>query len=68
MSKKASNMAALDFEDADTTIELIGVADTSIDADTRIERVEKLVAKIIFLGQTKRRSKKEDLDEIQVAA
>lgn len=68
MVKKSINTAAMGFDESGITIELIGVAESSSDAEIRSDRVEKLVAKIIILGQTKRRSIKEGLDEIQVAA
>lgn len=68
VGRKSTYIAAVDFDDEGMTVELIGVPDNSEDADARRERVEKLVAKIILLGQTRGRPRREELDEEQIAA
>lgn len=68
MGRKSTYKAAVDFDEEEMTVELIGVADTSEDAEARRERVEKLIAKIILLGQTRGRPRKEISDEEQKAA
>ncbi len=68
VGRKSTYTAAVDYDDDSMTVELIGVPDSSEDAEARCERVEKLIAKIILLGQTRGRPPKEDLDEEQIAA
>ncbi|MBL7545132.1 MAG: hypothetical protein JNL11_15045 [Bdellovibrionaceae bacterium] len=68
MSKKSKYTAAVDFDEEEMKVELVGIVDTSDAADSRRERVEKLVAKIILLGQTRGRPRKEALHEEQIAA
>lgn len=68
VGRKSTYKAAVDFDDEEMIVELIGVPDTSEDAETRRERVEKLIAKIILLGQTRGRPRKEISDEEQNAA
>ncbi len=68
MSRKPTYKAAVDLDDEGMTVELIGVPDNSEDADARRERVEKLVAKIILLGQTRGRPRREESYEEQIAA
>lgn len=68
VGRKSTYKAAVDFDEDEMTVELIGVPDTSEDAEARRERVEKLIAKIILLGQTRGRPRKEILDEEQNAA
>lgn len=68
VGRKPTYTAAVDFDDEGITVELIGVPDNSEGADARRERVEKLVAKIILLGQTRGRTRKETSDEEQIAA
>ena len=68
MGRSVTYKAAVDFDEDDMKVELIGVVDTSEDAEARRERVEKLVARIILLGQTKGRPRKEALHEEQNAA
>lgn len=68
VSRKSTYTAAVDFDDEGMMVELIGVPDNSEDADARRERAEKLVAKIILLGQTRGRPRKEESDEEQIAA
>lgn len=68
VGRKSTYTAAVDFDDEGMTVELIGVPDNSEDADARRERVEKLVAKIILLGQARGRPRREESDEEQIAA
>lgn len=68
VGRKSTYKAAVDFDEGEMTVELIGVPDTSEDAEARRERVEKLIAKIILLGQTRGRPRKEVSDEEQNAA
>lgn len=68
MGRRSTYKAAVDFDNEGMTVELIGVPDTSEDAEARRERVEKLIAKIILLGQTRGRPRKEISDEEQNAA
>lgn len=68
VGRKSTYTAAVDFDDEGMTVELMGVPDNSEDADARRERVEKLVAKIILLGQTRGRPRREGSDEEQIAA
>lgn len=68
MGRKSTYKAAVDFDEEEMTVELIGIPDTSEDAEARRERVEKLIAKIILLGQTRGRPRKEISDEEQNAA
>ncbi len=68
VGRKSTYKAAVDFDDEEMLVELIGVPDHSEDAEARRERVEKLIAKIVLLGQTRGRPKREDSDEEEVAA
>ena len=68
VGRKSTYAAAVDFDDEGMTVELIGVPDNSEDADARRERVKKLVAKIILLGQTRGRPRREESYEEQIAA
>ncbi len=68
MGRSVTYKAAVDFDEDDMKVELIGLVDTSEDAEARRERVEKIVARIILLGQTKGRPRKEALHEEQNAA
>lgn len=68
MGRKSTYKAAVDFDNEEIIVELIGVPDTSEDAEARRERVEKLIAKIVLLGQTRRRPRREDSDEEELAA
>ncbi|GEM_PF-2572704 len=68
MGRSTTYKAAVDFDEDDMKVELIGIVDTSEDAEARRERVEKLLARIILLGQTKGRPRKEALHEEQNAA
>jgi len=66
--KKSTYKAAVDLDDDGMIVELVGVADNSDDAGARRERVQTLIAKIILLGQTRGRPRKEATDEKQIAA
>ncbi len=68
MVRKSTYIAAVDFDDEGMMVELLGVPDNSEDADARRERAGKLVAKIILLGQTRGRPRREESDEEQIAA
>lgn len=68
VGRKSTYKAAVDFDNEEIIVELIGVPDTSEDAEARRERVEKLIAKIVLLGQTRRRPRREDSDEEELAA
>lgn len=68
VGRKSTYKAAVDFDEGEMTVDLIGVPDTSEDAEARRERVEKLIAKLILLGQTRGRPRKETSDEEQKAA
>lgn len=68
MVRKSTYKAVVDFDEEKMIVELVGVPDTSEDAEARRERVEKLIAKIILLGQTRGRPRKEISDEEQNAA
>jgi len=68
LGRSTTYKAAVDFDEDDMKVELIGIVDTSEDAEARRERVEKLLARIILLGQTKGRPRKEALHEEQNAA
>lgn len=68
MSRKSLYKAATDFEDEEMIVNLIGLPDRSEDAEARRERVGKLVTKIMLLGQTRGRVRREDLDEEKNAA
>lgn len=68
VGRRSTYKAAVDFDEEEMNVELIGVLDTSEDAEARRERVEKLVAKIILLGQTRGRPRKEALYEEKIAA
>ena len=68
VGRRSTYKAAVDFDDEEMTVELNGVPDASEDAEARRERVEKLIARIILLGQTRGRLRREDSDEEQNAA
>lgn len=68
MGRKSTYKAALDFDKEKMKVELIGIPDTSEEAEARRDRVDKLVAKIILLGQAKGRPRKETFNEEQIAA
>ncbi len=68
MGKRSTYKAAVDFGEEEMKVELIGIPDTSEDAEAKRERVAKLVAKIILLGQTRGRPRKEISHEEQIAA
>lgn len=68
MGKQYTYKAAVDFDEKEMKVELIGVSDTSEDAEAKRQRVAKLVAKIILLGQTRGRPRKEISHEEQIAA
>lgn len=68
MGRRSTYKAALDIDEEEMIVELIGVPDSSDDAEARRDRIQKLVAKIILLGQTKGRPRKEILHEEQIAA
>lgn len=68
MGRRSTYKAAIDLDEEEINVELIGVPDTGEDAEARRERVEKLVTKIILLGQTRGRPRKETLNEEKIAA
>ena len=68
VGRKSTYKAAVDLDDEGMIVELVGVADNSEDAEVRRERVQTLIAKIILLGQTRGRPRKEANDEEQIAA
>ena len=68
VGRKSTYKAAVDLDDDGMIVELVGVADNSDDAEARRERVQTLIAKIILLGQTRGRPRKEANDEEQIAA
>lgn len=68
MGRRSTYKAALDIDEEKMIVELIGVPDLSDDAEVRRDRIQKLVAKIVLLGQTKGRPRKEILHEEQIAA
>lgn len=68
VDRKSTYKAAVDLDDDGMIVELVGVADNSDDAEARRERVQTLIAKIILLGQTRGRPRKEANDEEKIAA
>ena len=68
VARKSTYKAAVDLDDEGMIVELVGVADNSEDSEARRERVQTLIAKIILLGQTRGRPRKEATDEEQIAA
>ena len=68
VGRKSTYKAAVDLDDEGMIVELVGVADNSEDSEARRERVQTLIAKIILLGQTRGRPRKEATDEKQIAA
>lgn len=68
VGRKSTYKAAVDLDDEGMIVELVGVADNSVDAESRRDRVQILIAKIILLGRTRGRPRKEATDEEQIAA
>lgn len=68
MNRRSPYKAAVDLDENEMTVELIGVPDTSEDAEARRDRVEKLIAQIVLLGQTRGRHRKEPEHEEKIAA
>ena len=68
MSRSTTNIESLDTDEEEMRVELIGVLDLSGEAEVKFDRVTKLVAKIVLLGQTKGRPRKENSIEEQIAA
>ena len=68
VGKKSTYKAAVDLDDDGMLVVLLGVADNSDDTAARRERVQTLIAKIILLGRTRGRPRKEATDEEQIAA
>ena len=68
VGRKSTYKAAVDLDDEGMIVELVGVADNSEDSEARRERVQTLIAKIILLGQTRGRPRKEATDEEEIAA
>lgn len=68
VGRRSTYKAAVDFDEEEMKVELIGIPDTTEEAEARRERVEKLVARIILLGQTRGRPRKEISNEEQIAA
>lgn len=58
----------MDFNLEEMTVDLEGIIDNSEDTEARCDKLEKLIAKVILLGQTRGRPRKEIVYEETKAA